>query len=92
MSRMSELAMLLETKDEKSLIEFFGTLGWKDKVAEIGGKEFLKAFNEIEVKKVNQMNDAIKSTTEYNLGKKLLHGEMSNLTTKNIIDDTSDDN
>ena len=37
--------------------------------------------------KVNEMNDAIKATPEYNLGKKLLNGEISNLTTKNIIDD-----
>ena len=35
---------------------------------------------------VNEMNDAIKATPEYKLGKKLLNGEISNLTTENIVD------
>ena len=35
---------------------------------------------------INEMNDAIKLTPEYKLGKKLLNNEISNLTTKNIID------
>ena len=39
---------------------------------------------------VNEMNDAIKATPEYKLGKKLLDGEISNLTTKNIIDNDSE--
>ena len=29
MGKMSELAMLLENEDEKGLVEFFGTYGWK---------------------------------------------------------------
>tara|TARA_R100000306_G_C4283812_1_gene96487 strand:+ start:172 stop:351 length:180 start_codon:yes stop_codon:yes gene_type:complete len=56
MGKMSELAMLLQMGDEKSLVEFFGTLGWKDKVAEIGGKEFLKAFDEIKKDKKDKSN------------------------------------
>tara|TARA_R100000808_G_C2150959_1_gene159872 strand:+ start:2701 stop:2886 length:186 start_codon:yes stop_codon:yes gene_type:complete len=47
MGKMSELAMLLENEDEKGLVEFFGSIGWKRKVADIGGQEFLKAFNQI---------------------------------------------
>ena len=51
MGKMSEIAMLLQDKDEKGLVEFFGKYGWKKSVAEIGGKEFLKAFDEIETDK-----------------------------------------
>ena len=47
MSKMSEIARLLEERDEKGLVEFFGTVGWRKSVSEIGGREFLKAFNEI---------------------------------------------
>lgn len=45
---MSEIASLLESRDERGLVEFFGRRGWKKSVAEIGGKEFIKAFEEIE--------------------------------------------
>ena len=44
---MSEIAFLLETGDEKGLVEFFGNQVWRKSVSEIGGKEFLKAFDEI---------------------------------------------
>tara|TARA_R110002020_G_scaffold51168_3_gene144982 strand:+ start:258 stop:434 length:177 start_codon:yes stop_codon:yes gene_type:complete len=47
MGKMSEIAMLLEKGDEKGLVEFFGKVGWRKSVSEIGGKEFLKAFDEI---------------------------------------------
>jgi len=47
MGKMSEIASMLETGDEKGLIEFFGNLEWRKSVADIGGKEFLKAFDEI---------------------------------------------
>jgi len=47
MGKMSEIASLLETGDEKGLVEFFGNQGWRKNVAEIGGKEFIKAFDEI---------------------------------------------
>ena len=47
MGKMSEIAFLLETGDEKGLVEFFGSQGWRKSVSEIGGKEFLKAFDEI---------------------------------------------
>jgi len=47
MGKMSEIAFLLETGDEKGLVEFFGNQGWRKSVSEIGGKEFLKAFDEI---------------------------------------------
>jgi hypothetical protein len=47
MGKMSEIAMLLQNEDEKGLIEFFGKEGWRKTVAEIGGKEFIKAFDEI---------------------------------------------
>jgi hypothetical protein len=47
MGKMSEIAMLLENGDEKGLVEFFGKGGWRAPVAEIGGKEFIKAFDEI---------------------------------------------
>jgi len=50
MSKMSELAYLLETGDEKGLVEFFGDYGWRDSVAKLGDKEFLKAFDEIKEK------------------------------------------
>ena len=46
MGKMSEIAMLLEKGDEKGLVEFFGKQGWRKSVSEIGGKEFLKAFDE----------------------------------------------
>ena len=38
-------------------------------------------------RKINEMNDAIKSTPEYSLGKKLLDGEISNKTIDNIINE-----
>ncbi len=44
---MSEIAMMLENGDEKGLVEFFGKQGWRKSVSEIGGKEFIKAFDEI---------------------------------------------
>ena len=47
MGKMSEIAMMLENGDEKGLVEFFGKQGWRKPVAKIGGKEFIKAFDEI---------------------------------------------
>jgi len=47
MGKMSEIAMMLENGDEKGLVEFFGKEGWRKSVANIGGKEFIKAFDEI---------------------------------------------
>ena len=47
MGKMSEIAFLLETGDEKGLVEFFGNQVWRKSVSEIGGKEFLKAFDKI---------------------------------------------
>ena len=47
MGKMSEIAFMLETGDEKGLVEFFGNQGWRKNVADIGGKEFIKAFDEI---------------------------------------------
>ena len=38
-------------------------------------------------RKINEMNDAIKLTPEYKLGKKLLDGEISNKTIDNIINE-----
>lgn len=38
-------------------------------------------------RKIDKMNDIIKSTSEYKLGKKLLDGEISNLTTKEWLDE-----
>jgi len=46
-------------------------------------KEYVVPLNK---RKINKMNDAIKSTPEYKLGKKLLGGEISNVTIDNIID------
>ena len=57
MGKMSEIAMMLENGDEKGLVEFFGKEGWRRPVAEIGGKEFIKAFDEIK--------EAKKKTKEY---------------------------
>ena len=54
MGKMSEIARLLEDEDEKGLVEFFGNQGWKKSVAELGGQEFLKAFDEI--KKIRKEN------------------------------------
>ena len=51
MGKMSEIAFMLETGDEKGLVEFFGNQGWRKNVAEIGGKEFIKAFDEINKEK-----------------------------------------
>ena len=87
MGKMSEIAFLLETGDEKGLVEFFGKQGWRKSVSEIGGKEFIKAFDEI--KEVKKKTNAIKLTPEYKLGKKLLNGEISNVTIDNIIDNES---
>ena len=42
-------------------------------------------------RKIDEMNDAIKLTPEYKLGKKLLNNEISNLTTKNIIDNDKEE-
>ena len=39
--------MLLEKGDEKGLVEFFGKQGWRKSVSEIGGQEFLRAFDEM---------------------------------------------
>jgi len=47
MGKMSEIAMLLEKGDEKGLVEFFGKQGWRKSVSEIGGQEFLRAFDEM---------------------------------------------
>ena len=49
MGKMSEIAFLLETGDEKGLVEFFGKQGWRKSVSEIGGREFLKAFDEVKM-------------------------------------------
>ena len=57
MGKMSEIAFMLETGDEKGLVEFFGKQGWRKPVAEIGGKELIKAFDEIK--------EAKKKTKEY---------------------------
>jgi hypothetical protein len=54
---MSEIALLLETGDEKGLVEFFGKQGWRKSVSEIGGKEFIKAFDEIKQAKKRVKND-----------------------------------
>ena len=51
MGKMSEIAFLLETGDEKGLREFFGNYGWRKSVSEIGGREFLKAFDEVKMTK-----------------------------------------
>jgi len=51
MGKMSEIAMMLENGDEKGLVEFFGKQGWRKPVADIGGKEFIKAFDEINKEK-----------------------------------------
>ena len=85
MGKMSEIAMMLENGDEKGLVEFFGKQGWRKPVAEIGGKEFIKAFDEI--KEAKKKTNAIKLTPEYKLGKKLLDGEISNKTIDNIINE-----
>ena len=47
MGKMSEIAMMLENGDEKGFVEFFGNQGWRKSVSEIGGREFLKAFDEV---------------------------------------------
>ena len=49
-------------------------------------KEYVVPLNK---RKINKMNDAIKSTPEYKLGKKLLDGEISNVTIDSIIDKES---
>ena len=54
---MSEIALLLEAGDEKGLVEFFGKQGWRKSVSEIGGKEFIKAFDEIKQAKKRVKND-----------------------------------
>jgi len=57
MGKMSEIAMMLENGDEKGLVEFFGKQGWRKPVTDIGGKQFIKAFDEIK--------EAKKKTKEY---------------------------
>ena len=57
MGKMSEIAFLLEAGDEKGLVEFFGKQGWRKSVSEIGGKEFIKAFDEIKQAKKKVKND-----------------------------------
>ena len=57
MGKMSEIALLLEAGDEKGLVEFFGKQGWRKSVSEIGGKEFIKAFDEIKEAKKRVKND-----------------------------------
>ena len=57
MGKMSEIAFLLEAGDEKGLVEFFGKQGWRKSVSEIGGKEFIKAFDEIKQAKKRVKND-----------------------------------
>jgi len=53
---------------------------------DIKKKEYIVPPNK---RKINEMNDAIKLTPEYKLGKKLLDGEISNVTIDSIIDKES---
>ena len=50
-----------------------------------------KCLDKIYVERLKDWNDAIKLTPEYKLGKKLLNNEISNLTTKNIIDNDKEE-
>ena len=62
MGKMNEITRLLSSGDEKELEEFFGNkMGWRKSVAEIGGKEFIKAFDEIKEKEIIKSNDNSKS-------------------------------
>ena len=66
MGKMSEIAMMLENGDEKGLVEFFGKQGWRKPVADIGGKEFIKAFDEInkDKKKEKSQGNVMKNIAE----------------------------
>jgi len=44
---MSEIAMMLQDGDEKGLAEHFGRSEWRSSVTDIGGKELVKEFDEI---------------------------------------------
>ena len=62
MGKMAELSHLLQTGDEQGIVEFLGTIGWRDKVAALGGEKFLEAFEEInqdKSKKELTVQDAI---------------------------------
>ena len=56
MGKMNEISRLLETADEKGLQEFFGSLGWRKSVAKIGGREFIKALDEMKEEKKIKSN------------------------------------
>ena len=47
-------------------------------------------LDRIYVERLKDWNDEIKLTPEYKLGKKLLNGEISNITIDNIIDKESE--
>ena len=49
-----------------------------------------KCLDRIYVERLKDWNDAIKLTPEYKLGKKLLDGEISNITIDSIIDKESE--
>ena len=50
-----------------------------------------KCLDKIYVERLKDWNNEIKLTPEYKLGKKLLNNEISNLTTKNIIDNDKEE-
>ena len=94
MGKMSEIAFMLETGDEKGLVEVFGKHGWRKSVSELGGKEFLKAFEEIKEDKAKK-EDKTHTAGDIVYDNPLYDGEPTTADeyNKEILDNgTSDDN
>ena len=78
MGDMSWLSHLVTNGSRKDLEDFLKDK--KFKRPKFAAEQFLQAQKEIEQKSIDKMNDVIKSTEEYKIGKKLLEGDIANIT------------
>ena len=78
MGDMSWLSHLVTNGSRKDLEDFLKDKNFKR--PKFAAEQFLQAQKEIEQKSIDKMNDVIKSTEEYKIGKKLLEGDIANIT------------
>ena len=78
MGDMSRLSHLVTNGSRKDLEDFLKDKNFKR--PKFAAEQFLQAQKEIEQKSIDKMNDVIKSTAEYKIGKKLLEGDIANIT------------
>ena len=74
MGDMSWLSHLVTTGSRKELENFLKDKGFRK--PKFAAEQFLQAQKEIEQKQINKMNNIIKSTPEYKIGKKILEGDI----------------